>query len=310
MNSTTTLSPVIPSQEFPEPHLSDPAGEPAAQRITLGVRLANLVAVTLPFAGLIVAIVLLWGHGFSWVHLGLMLGMYVATVFGITVGFHRLFTHRAFETNRTVKFILGALGGMAVQGPLLKWVSQHRRHHQHSDTDHDPHSPNMHGDGMIGLLKGMWHAHVGWLFKADAPDLQRLRRRPGQRPPGPQVQRSFSPVGPLLGLLIPAGLGGLLTLTWKGVLFGFIWGGLARIFLVHHVTWSINSVCHIWGSRPFKSHDESRNNLVFGVLAWAKGGITTTTPSPPPPATAWPGGRSMPATGSSGLCRGWAWRTT
>ena len=242
----------------------------APGRVSVGTRIVTLLGVTLPFAGVILAISLLWGWGFSWVHLGLMLGMYITTALGVTVGYHRLFTHRSFETTRPVKFILAVLGSMAVEGPVLKWVAMHRRHHQHSDGAEDPHSPHHHGPGLHGLLAGLWHAHLGWLFDRDP---ENLGRYVGDLAPDP-VLRTVSRTWTLwtaVGLLIPAVLGGLITMTWGGALLGFIWGGLARVFLVHHVTWSVNSVCHLWGTRPFRSHDESRNNLVCGVLGLGEG---------------------------------------
>jgi stearoyl-CoA desaturase (delta-9 desaturase) len=233
-------------------------------------RAMMLLGVVLPLAGLVAAAILLWGRGFRWVDLGLLLGMYIATTLGVTVGFHRLFTHRSFETTPIIKFVLAILGCMAVQGPMLKWVAVHRRHHQHSDELQDPHSPHHHGGGIRGMLLGFWHAHAGWMFDRDPADLSRyvgdlFRDR---------LLRGVSKTWFLwaaLGLLLPALLGGLITLSWTGVLFGFLWGGLARVFLVHHVTWSINSICHIWGSRPYESHDESRNNFVFGVLGMGEG---------------------------------------
>ena len=240
------------------------------ERLPLGLRLANLAGVVLPFAGLVAAAALLWGWGFGWVELGLLLGMYVLTALGITVGFHRLFTHRAFQTSRVVQFVLAALGSMAAQGPLLKWVAVHRRHHQHSDRPEDPHSPHGHGRGLFGLLRGLWHAHVGWLFRPEPVDLDRyagdLRRDTPLR-----VASALFPVWLAVGLVLPAVLGGLLTGTWAGVLLGLLWGGLARIFLVHHVTWSVNSVCHLWGGQPYPDGDQSRNNVVFGVLALGEG---------------------------------------
>jgi stearoyl-CoA desaturase (delta-9 desaturase) len=240
------------------------------QTLSLPVRITNLIAIVLPFVGLLTAIVLMWGWGFDWLHLGLLLGMYCITGLGITVGFHRLFTHRAFEAARPIRLALGVLGCMAVQGPILRWVATHRRHHQYSDERHDPHSPNMHGRGFVGLVKGMWHAHMGWMFKPDSPNLfdyvndlvkDRLVRR---------VSTLF-PLWVVVGLAIPTALGGLIAQSWTGALLGFIWGGLVRVFFVHHVTWSINSVCHIWGTRPFRSQDESRNNPIFGILGWGEG---------------------------------------
>src|SRR5207253_2758573 len=149
-----------------------PRGQ-APGRLPASLWVANLLAVVLPFLGLGAAAAFLWGRGFHWVDLGLFLGLYVLTALGITVGFHRLFTHRSFEANRVVEFVLGVLGSMAIEGPLLKWVAQHRRHHAHSDKPGDPHSPHLHGGGVLGLLGGLWHAHLGWLFQPDPPDLDR-----------------------------------------------------------------------------------------------------------------------------------------
>jgi stearoyl-CoA desaturase (delta-9 desaturase) len=238
--------------------------------VDLRIRLINLAAVTIPFAGFVAAVALLWGVAFNWVYLALLAGMYLVTAVGITVGYHRFFTHRSFKTTRPVAAILAALGSMAVEGPVLQWAAVHRRHHQHSDDHDDPHSPHTHGAGLWGIVRGMWHAHMGWLLLARPGGLGRYVRDLRQDPLVRWMSQLF-PVWVLLGLLIPAALGGLLTLSWTGVLLGFIWGGLVRVFLVHHVTWSINSVCHIWGTRPFRSHDESRNNPIFGVLALGEG---------------------------------------
>ena len=239
-------------------------------RISLGMRFANLVVVIVPFLGLFGAAVFLWGWGFSWVDLGLLLGMYLATALGITVGFHRLFTHRAFETNGVVQCVLGILGSMAVEGPLLKWVATHRRHHQYSDRAEDPHSPHQHGNGFFGLLRGAWHAHLGWLFKPDPPDLDHYIKDLLQSRLLRVISALFA-VWVTAGLLLPSVLGGLLSGSWEGVWSGLAWGGLVRMFVVHHVTWSINSVCHIWGRRPYRSDDQSRDNLVFGVLGMGEG---------------------------------------
>jgi stearoyl-CoA desaturase (delta-9 desaturase) len=159
---------------------------------------------------------------------------------------------------------------MAVQGPLLEWVAKHRRHHQHADKAGDPHSPHLHDNGVHGVLRGIWHAHIGWLFDPDPPDLNRyvqdLSRSRALR-----MASALFPAWIALGLLLPAALGGLMTGTWAGVWTGLIWGGLVRIFLVHHVTWSVNSACHLWGGQPYRSDDESRDNAVFGVLAMGEG---------------------------------------
>jgi stearoyl-CoA desaturase (delta-9 desaturase) len=260
------------AQQTPKAGRPETSGPGAAARggQPVGVRVANLVGVIGPFLGLLTAGVLLWGRGLSWVDLGLLLGMYVLTGLGITVGYHRLFTHGAFETNAVVKFILAALGSMAVEGPLLEWVAQHRRHHQHSDTPEDPHTPHHQGRGFLGLLRGLWHAHLGWAFKAQPVNLSRYVKDLRQSRLLRRVSALF-PVWVAVSLLIPTALGGLLTQTWLGALLGLLWGGLVRIFLVHHVTWSVNSVCHLWGRRPYVTDDQSKNNFLFGILALGEG---------------------------------------
>jgi stearoyl-CoA desaturase (delta-9 desaturase) len=262
------------------PNTAQPAAGPDARSLddirstsvspSLSLCLINLATVIIPFAGLAAAIILLWGAAFNWVYLALLGGMYAATAVGVTVGYHRLFTHRSFKTPRPIALTLAALGAMAVEGPLLHWVAVHRRHHQHSDKHDDPHSPHHHGSGLWGVLPGLWHAHMGWLWERRPRDLARYVKDLRQD----RLIRGASQLFPLwvlLGLAIPAALGGVLTGTWIGVLLGFIWGGLVRVLLVHHVTWSINSVCHLWGSRPFHTHDESRNNAIFGFLALGEG---------------------------------------
>jgi stearoyl-CoA desaturase (delta-9 desaturase) len=244
--------------------------EGAPRRISLGTRLVTLAAVVLPLLGLVAAAAFLWGWGFSWVDLGLLLGMYLLTALGITVGFHRLFVHRSFETYVGVKFVLAVLGSMAVQASLFSWVAQHRAHHQFSDQPDDPHSPHHSGTGLLGWLRGFWHAHIGWAFDPDRPDLARYVKDL-QRSRALRVASALFPLWVALGLLLPAAVGGLIAGAWMGALLGLIWGGLVRIFLVHHVTWSINSACHIWGLRPYKSADESRDNFVFGILALGEG---------------------------------------
>lgn len=248
----------------------DKVGSIPHLEVTGTQRVATLIGVLVPFLGLIAGITLLWGRGLGWVELSLLVFMYVATGLGITLGYHRLFTHRSFETVRPVKFLLGVLGSMSVQGPLIRWVAVHRRHHQHSDQVDDPHSPHGYGGGIRGVLAGMWHAHVGWMF---APHHPGLNRYVGDLTSDRLVNCISNLWGlwVLLGLLIPTAIGGLLTGTWLGALLGFLWGGLVRIFLVHHVTWSINSVCHVWGRRPFRCHDESRNNFLCGILALGEG---------------------------------------
>ncbi len=238
--------------------------------VPLGMRIAILLAIILPFLGLIAGICLLWGYGFRWTELGLLLAMYYLTGLGITLGFHRLLTHRSFETTRPIRLTLAILGSMAVQGPVFKWVAVHRRHHQHSDAEGDPHSPHLHGKGFLGVLRGLYHSHMGWLLAREPDNLDRhIADLLSDR--HLRIIDALFPLWIVIGLLIPTVLGGILSGTWFGALLGFLWGGLARIFLVHHTTWSINSACHVWGQQPFRSRDESRNNVVFGVLALGEG---------------------------------------
>ncbi len=246
-------------------------GDPAPRAPFLQ-RLANLLAVLIPIVGLGAAISLLWGVGFGWVYLGLLVGGYMLTGLGVTVGYHRLFTHKSFRTGRIVTAVFGLLGSMAVEGPILKWAATHRRHHHHSDRDEDPHSPHGHGEGegVKAFLLGLYHAHMGWLFAPDPPDMHRYI--PDLASDG--LVRRLSALFPLwavLGLLIPAGIAWAITATWTGAFLGLLWGGLVRVMLVHHVTWCINSVCHLWGTRPYRTHDHSRNNAVFGVLGFGEG---------------------------------------
>ena len=185
---------------------------------------------------------------------------------------------------------------MAVQGSLFQWVAYHRRHHQHSDGKEDPHSPHHHGPGLLGVLRGLWHAHVGWFFAQVLPACRTISPTSRRLASLRSVSILF-PVWIVVGLLVPALAGWLLVGGWTGVLIGLLWGGLVRIFFVHHVTWSINSVCHLWGRQPFPGQDQSRNNLIFGVLALAKAGTITTTPSRPLPDTASAGGNLTQVTG-------------
>ncbi len=248
------------------PQLPTPVVELARMRN----RAFTLAVVLLPFCGVGVAIFLCWGRAFSLLYLALLVTMYLVTATGVTVGYHRLFTHRSFETTRLTRFIFAVLGSMAVQGPLLEWVATHRRHHQFSDEAKDPHSPHHESHDLWSVLKGVWHAHIGWLFERDPANLARyvgdLTRDRWMR----LASRTWL-LWAAVGLIVPAIVGGVISGSWLGVLLGFVWGGLVRVFLVHHVTWSINSICHVWGSRPFNNRDESRNNVVFGLFGLGEG---------------------------------------
>jgi len=197
-----------------------------------------------------------------WTDLVVLAIFYCLTGFGITVGFHRLFTHRSFTTGPVLRFLLAAFGSAAIEGPLIEWVSNHRQHHQFSDDARDPHSPHHHGPGVRGALRGLLHAHVGWILRGDAAATpERYAKDLLADPLVRLVDRTFL-LWLLAGLALPFALGALLTGTVAGALTALLWGGAVRIFLLHHATFSINSLCHFFGRRPFETGDESRN------LAW------------------------------------------
>ena len=242
------------------------------------LRIINLLAVAIPFAGFAGAMLLSWGYGFNWTQFGIFAGMILFTSFGITVGFHRLCTHKAFRTPAAIRYIFAVAGSMAVQGPVIRWCGEHRKHHHHSDTELDPHSPHMGengswGEGFKATMYGAYHAQFGWLLAARSRAGRGLGKYTKDLRLDPVLvaaNRQFL-FWVAMGLVIPAILGGVLTMTFMGALMGFLWGGLVRILLVHHVTWSVNSVCHLWGMKPFDSHDESRNNPIVGILAFGEG---------------------------------------
>ena len=223
-----------------------------------------------PFVGLAAALWMLWGRGFSFTDLGIFLGLYCFTGIGITIGYHRLFTHRAFETKPWLKALFAIAGSMAMEGSVIAWVADHRRHHAFADKAGDPHSPHLdEGEGIGGVLKGLWHAHMGWLFDRTrtvqerwAPDL--LKDQVVVK-----VNRLF-PLWAVLSFLGPALLGFAITRSWQGALTAFLWGSLVRIFLLHHVTWSVNSVCHFYGKRPFETPDYSTNNWMLAFISFGE----------------------------------------
>jgi len=247
----------------------------AISRADARLRMINLGAVLVPIGGLAVAMALTWGTAFDWTYLWIMTAMSFISGFGITVGFHRLCTHRAFSTPAPIRYAFAVAGSMAVQGPVIEWCGAHRRHHQHSDTEDDPHSPHMGpdgswGDGFLATLRGAYHAHIGWLFAGHIKGLGRYTRDLREDRALVLANRQFL-FWVMAGLVIPAIAGGLLTMSWTGVALGFLWGGLVRILIIHHITWSVNSICHLWGSRPFDCGDESRNNVIVGILGLGEG---------------------------------------
>jgi stearoyl-CoA desaturase (delta-9 desaturase) len=222
--------------------------------------IANLIATVVPAALVGVAAWLAWGGALHWADLIVLAVTYLLTGAGITVGFHRLFTHRSFKTSAPIRAVLAALGSAAVEGPVLEWVANHRKHHQFSDQPGDPHSPHVeHGHGWRGALAGLFHAHVGWIFNGD--DMASEERYAKDLLGDPVIRfvnRTFA-LWVTAGLAFPFGLGVALTGSITGGLTGLLWGGAVRLFLLHHATFSINSLCHFFGSRKFATGDQSRN---------------------------------------------------
>jgi len=209
------------------------------------------VTVVVPLLATVYAIWLLWNRAVNWSDITLLLIMYSLSAFGVTVGFHRMLTHRSFKPHPIIKFILLVLGSMALEGPTLEWAATHIKHHANSDREGDPHSP----------VEGFFHAHVGWIFNVEKADPNVYCRNLVKDSMIVFIDRTFF-LWAALSILIPFAIGG-----WHGL----IWGGLVRIFLAHHVTWSVNSVCHTFGRRDFETTDQSRNEWIVGLLAFGEG---------------------------------------
>jgi len=230
-------------------------------------QLSNLTGVILPFLGVVVAVVLLWGTLVHWSALAVMLAMYLLTCLGVTLGFHRLLTHRSFQTYKWLQYAIAAVGSMSVQGPVMSWVADHRKHHAHTDQEGDPHSPHGHGSGVRGAIVGLWYAHMGWLFERSGQAEHTRYARDLYEDKGMRfIHRTFG-LWVALGIAIPFALGYLIGGTLGIALEVALWAGPVRIFLLHHVTWSINSVCHFFGSRRFAVEDHSTNVFWLAPLS-------------------------------------------
>src|SRR6266568_3065784 len=214
-------------------------------------KIVMLLVVVLPFLATLFATWLLWQRAVNWTDIVLLIAFNVLAGLGVTVGYHRMLTHRSFQPHPVVKFIFLVLGSMALEGPAIEWAATHTKHHSQADREGDPHSP----------VEGFFHAHLGWLFKDSMADPNVYCRHLLKDPIVMFVSRTFL-LWVALSLLIPFAIGG-----WHGLL----WAGLVRIFLAHHVTWSVNSVCHTFGKREFETNDQSRNEWVVGLLAMGEG---------------------------------------
>ncbi len=242
------------------------AGARAHARRSVLHRLVLALFIGVPLAALAAAMPVAWGWGISWPDTNIAVAMYAVSGHGITVGFHRYFTHRSFKARRPLRIALAIAGSLALQGPVIRWVADHRKHHRFSDRDGDPHSPWRYGQSVRGLARGMAHAHIGWIVDnvhasqpQYAPDL--LADRDTVR-----VARLY-PAWVAVSVLLPPLAGGLLAMSWWGALTAFFWATIVRVGLFYHVTWSINSICHVAGRQPFRSRDHAGNVWWLSVLS-------------------------------------------
>jgi stearoyl-CoA desaturase (delta-9 desaturase) len=210
-----------------------------------------------------------WGWGLSWVDVALFAVFYGISGLGITVSYHRYFTHGSFKAKRWLRVALAIAGSLAVQGPLITWVADHRRHHAFSDRDGDPHSPWAFGTSPLAIAKGFWHAHMGWLFERDQSNAERFAPDLLRDPAIKKVDEYFW-LWTLLTLVTPGLIGGLVTWSVWGGVTAFFWAGLVRVCVLHHVTWSVNSVCHMIGERPFAARDRSANFWPLAILSFGE----------------------------------------
>jgi stearoyl-CoA desaturase (Delta-9 desaturase) len=241
-------------------------------RTSLASQIVTVIAVVVPPLGLFSAMGVLWGVAFHNVDLALLIGFYIVCAFGTTIGFHRYFTHKSFEARTPVKIVLAVLGCMTMQGPLTQWVTDHRKHHALSDQEGDPHSPHVgHGEGILAPIRGFFHAHVGWLFTLKGME---RGRDYGKDLYEDRLIRTIDRLYILWVVLtfgLPFAIGYAVGGTWQWGLEGLVWGGLLRVFLYQHATFSVNSICHMFGRRDYQTRDEARNNWVVAALVFGEG---------------------------------------
>jgi len=230
-------------------------------------KLITLLLVGGPVVAFLWAVGRTWNHGIGWLDLSLLVGFYVVTGFGISLGFHRLFTHHSFRAHRWLRISLAVAGSMAAEGSVITWVAHHRRHHLYADQAGDPHSPAVAEVGFFHQLRGLAHAHVGWLFSGTPPQAERFSRDLLADRDMVMVAR-LTPLWTVLSLLIPFAIGWAVTETITGALLALLWGGAVRIALLHHVTWGVNSLGHTFGKRPYATKDRSGNIGLLAILSF------------------------------------------
>jgi stearoyl-CoA desaturase (Delta-9 desaturase) len=253
-----------PQADWNRPEEPHPTG---GQRQSLGERVVLGLFIGVPFLAILAAVPVAAVYGWiSWLDVLLAVVMYAVSGHGVTVGFHRYFTHGSFRANRPLRVGLAIAGSLAIEGSVNTWVADHRRHHKFSDRDGDPHSPWRFGNSVPALLKGLLYAHVGWLFDLERTDQRHFVPDLLDDRDLVRVSRAF-PALIAVSLLLPPLVGGLVTWSWTGAATAFFWASLVRVGLLHHVTWSINSICHAIGERPFASRDRSGNVWWLAVLS-------------------------------------------
>lgn len=259
------------------PDLITPQDTAKAERVApvLSVRqsaagaVAMWIFVITPFIALLAAAPIAWGWGMTSLDLAMAVTAYLVSGFGVTIGFHRYLTHGSFKAHRFLRVALAVAGCFAVQGAPSQWVANHRRHHAYADREGDPHSPWRYGTSAFAVLKGLFHAHIGWMFRRDLSNRSRFA-------PDLLADRDIRVVDRLFGalvaisLLTPAVIGGLVSQSWMGAVSGFFWAGLIRMALLHHVTWSVNSICHVIGERPFATKDKATNFWPLAILSFGE----------------------------------------
>jgi stearoyl-CoA desaturase (delta-9 desaturase) len=234
-----------------------------------GEQVALYAFVVIPIVAFLAAIPVAWGWGLNGTDVALLVIFYCVGTLGITVGFHRLFTHNSFKAKPWLRTVLALAGSLAIEGPVIRWVADHRRHHAHSDRDGDPHTPWRYGESSGALAKGFWHAHIGWLFDDEHTNREKYA-------PDLMADRPIRFISDYFGLWVvvsvglPPLIGYLVSGTVTGAVTAFFWGTLVRVFLIHHVTWSINSICHTVGKRPFASRDKSTNVAALAILSFGE----------------------------------------
>jgi len=263
-NAQATAPPtaVLTSHELPRPEI-EPEPRPAFERVLVGAFVA------VPLLALIAAIPLAWGWGLGWHDVIIAIAFYYISGLGISMGLHRYFTHGSFKAVRGLKIALAVAGSLAIEGPVITWVADHRRHHKYSDKEGDPHSPWRFGNDWKALSKGLAFAHVGWLFDGDVTSLDRFCPDWLADSDVVSISRWF-PALVTVSLLAPALIGGLWSMSWQGALTAFFWATLVRIAFLHHITWSINSICHTFGKEEFQVRDKSRNVSWLAILSFGE----------------------------------------